>query len=302
MGDSMYNEDVKSRFLSSAGSSLQKKWVFEKAGEAELALGKDLSEMNRSEALSVLSGFGVNDPLTAMNVLSAIRGYVRWVEECENREVGTGFSEINASSIDYADSLRGVLFTSEDDLLNSIRVITSFSDGVEAAPVLLFAWIGLSISETLSLKNEDVDLVNRTVVSGGFKAEISEKIADALAEYRSAESAKRDHGVNCISLLRDNSTGLFVTRMLPPGSSQFGIPFTKMQMDAKISRLAARYTDLGFKRRHTFTNAWRSGVCNRLLQAEKSGSVIDKTLVSKVTRGGKGYYPTLKLYEVYKKI
>ena len=101
------------------------------------------------------------------------------------------------------------------------------------------------------------------------------------------------------------SVDSFIKKMLTRGSKFFGRKISQVQVKGQLDMLVEKYEQLGFLRRHNFSNAWRSGRFYALYQAEQSGLGVfnfnNRPTVEQIFRHKKNYHDTIKMYRWYKK-
>lgn len=309
----MYNEEIKQRFFKENPELTVKKssrgWLFDALAKSESECGKDIAQMNLEETKRAISSIGIEEISSMRGYISFLRRYVKWCEDCHAlSEISDGVMKVTIDDIDFTESLRRVLFKDENDLVNSIRLVRSLDEGHVDVPVLILGWIGLTRKEIAALRDRDVDLSDRVIYATDgsvLAAGLSDLVVDVLRRYRDCKKSERENGLRTIEVFKDLSVDSFLKRMAPRGSKRLGTEYSKLQIDAQLSKLAVRYEDLGYPRRHTFTNVWRSGRFRKLWEIEQSGVDVisreNRPVVESVMRDRKNYYNAVKMYECYKK-
>lgn len=306
----MYNEDIKRNFLDTECSSLRRQKDAEKAFSSiasfEQKNGLDAAEMDRASCLDMLQSVEINELSGIRSYIARLRLYTRW---CEKNNIFPsipgGIFEVSPDDVDITDSLKGVLFKNEFDLLESIRLVRDFDSGYPEVAAFCLYWLGVTKDEAVSLKDTDVDLVNKIVYGrDGIIAEgFSDAICDVLNRYRNCKWSTRPNGNTISKVRKDLSVDTFLKRMLTDGSKKFGKPVTKEQIATLCQDVVTDCLALGFPSRHTFQNVWRCGGFNRMYKLEQSGvDVMNRPTIETVFRGKKNYYDTLRMYQYYKKV
>lgn len=306
----MYNEDIKRNFLDTECSSLKKQRdiakVFSSIASFEQENGLDIAEMGKNLSAQALERTGINEYSGIRSYITRLREYARW---CEKNNIFPsipgGIFEVSPDDVDITDSLKGVLFKDEFDLLESIRLVRDFDSGYPEVAAFCLYWVGLTKDEAVLLKDTDVDLENKIVyVHDGIVAEdFSDAICDVLNRYRNCKWSTRANGTTLMSVRKDLSVDTFLKRMLTDGSKKFGKPVTKEQIATLCQDVVTDCLALGFPSRHTFQNVWRCGGFNRMYKLEQSGvDVMNRPTIETVFRGKKSYYDTLRMYQYYKKV
>lgn len=306
----MYNEDIKREFLDCIGISKIKRGaimaIFSAIAPAEQQIGSDFAEMNRDSCLYTLQNAGINEYGGIRNYITRLKSYVEW---CKKNNIFPsipgGIFEVSPDDVDITDSLKGVLFKDEFDLLESIRLVRDFDSGYPEVAAFCLYWVGLTKDEAVLLKDTDVDLEDKVVYGhDGIIAEgFSDAICDVLNRYRNCKWSTRANGSTIMRVRKDFSADTFLKRMLTDGSKKFGMPVTKTQITALCQDVVTDCSALGLPSRHTFQNVWRCGRFNQLYKLEQSGmDVMNRPVIETVFRGKKSYYDTLRMYQYYKKV
>lgn len=306
----MYNEDIKRDFLDCTCSTQTKRGtvasVFSAIAPTEQSVSLDVAEMDKGLCLKALQNAGINEYGGIRSYISRLRTYVKWCKENNIfPSIPGGIFEVSPDDVDITDSLKGVLFKDEFDLLESIRLVRDFDSGYPEVAAFCLYWLGLTKDEAVSLKDTDVDLENKIIYgrNGTIAEGFSDAVCDILSRYRNCKWSTRANGSTIMRVRKDFSTDTFLKRMLTDGSKKFGKPVTKEQITAICYDMMADYSELGFPYRHSFSNVWRCGGFNRMHKLEQSGiDVTNRPVVETVFRGKKSYYDTLRMYQYYKKV
>lgn len=306
----MYNDEVKQDFLEQVGINPEKKIgavaVFISIAPFEQRNGLDVAEMDKKLCLEMLQNVGINEFGGVRNYISRLKKYTKWCKENSVfASIPGGVFEISPDDVDITDSLKGILFKDEFELLDSIRVVRDFDSGCPEVAAFCLYWLGVTKDEVVLLKDTDVDLDNRVihgqngVISEGF----SDAICDILTRYRNCKWSTRQNGTRIMRVRKDLSVDTFLKRMLADGSKKFGKPVTKVQITALCQDVVTDCSMLGLPSRHTFQNVWRCGRYNHLYALEQSGEdVMNRSTIEKVFRGRKSYYDATRMYQYYKKV
>ena len=300
----MYNAETKRIFLHE--NSTAREWVFNALAPVEEKAGKDIAEMGREDSLAAMEFFGFDEPGTISSTLSILQAYAEWRGEKGLSVCNDGILTVKAADIDFSKNLSKVLFKDENDLIDSIGLVRSLDDGFVEVPTLVLFWLGLKWEELMALRDNDVDLSQRSISLNGevLVSGFSDRVYDALQRYVSCRSGERLKGLSSMEVRKDYSVDSFLKRMLPANSKKFGTGFTRTQLNVSVNSLASRYMELGFPRRHTFSNVWRSGRFHALWELEQTGVDVtakeNRQLVESTMRNRKNYYNAIRMYEVYK--
>lgn len=306
----MYNEEVKQDFLDTVCTSLRRQKdvakAFSSIASFEQRNGLDIAEMNKELCLKMLQSVKINEYGGVRSYVTRLRDYTKWCKENKMfASIPGGIFEISPDDIDITDSLKGILFKDELELLESIRVVRDFDSGYPEVAAFCLYWLGVTKDEVALLKDTDVDLGSRVihgrdgVITEGF----SDTICDVLNRYRSCKWSTRQNGTTTKRVRKDLSVDTFLKRMLADGSKKFGKPVTKVQITALCQDVVTDCSMLGLPSRHTFQNVWRCGRYNHLYALEQSGvDVMNRSTIETVFRGRKSYYDAIRMYQYYKKV
>lgn len=308
----MYNEEIKRRFLEEAiGKADEKRrslGVLNALSSFESSKGVDIAEMSRSVVVSCLKAMQLDEVGTVRVYITTGNKYTNWCEA--NRcftNIPHGFKGLSVDDIDISDAISKSFFKDELDLVSSIQMVHDLDSGYADAPVLALAWLGLTMKEIIALRDSDVDLDSRCIsLSDGSTVNgFSDTIHDVLYRYSTCRISSRDKGNVTQEVVKDMSVDSFIKKMLTRGSKFFGRKISQVQVKGQLDMLVEKYEQLGFPRRHNFSNAWRSGRFYALYQAEQSGlNVFDfnnRPMVEQIFRHKKNYHDTIKMYRWYKK-
>lgn len=308
----MYNEEIKRRFLEEVAKNKTEKIhfssLFNLSYDFEQSSGMDIAEMSRNSVISCLERLGFDEVATVRAYVTVGNRYVDW---CEANgyfsNIPHGFKGLSVDDVDISDAISKSFFRDELDLVSSIQMVHDLNSGYADAPVLALAWLGLTMKEILALRDSDVDLDNRCIhlLDGNVINGFSDTIHDVLYRYSACRISSRDKGNVTQEVIKDLSVDSFIKKMLTRGSKFFGRKISQVQVKGQLDMLVEKYEQLGFPRRHNFSNAWRSGRFYALHQAEQSGlDVFDfnnRPAVEQIFRHKKNYHDTIKMYRWYKK-
>ena len=308
----MYNEEIKRRFLEEVAKNKTEKIhfssLFNLSYDFEQSSGMDIAEMSRNSVISCLERLGFDEVATVRAYVTVGNRYVDW---CEANgyfsNIQHGFKGLSVDDVDISDAISKSFFRDELDLVSSIQMVHDLNSGYTDAPVLALAWLGLTMKEILALRDSDVDLDNRCIhlLNGSVINGFSDTIHDVLYRYSVCRISSRDKGNVTQEVVKDMSVDSFIKKMLTRGSKFFGRKISQVQVKGQLDMLVEKYEQLGFPRRHNFSNAWRSGRFYALHQAEQSGlDVFDfnnRPAVEQIFRYKKNYHDTIKMYRWYKK-
>lgn len=307
----MYNREIKERFLTEVYSKNNKNMnscysIFEQLGVYEELVSKDVATMLPGEALSAISHVNISKYSTAANLLSLIKGYVRWCAENRVFDIyGDELDKIEVDDIDISESLSKMLFKDEDDFLSSLRCVRPFDEGYLEVIVMVFSWIGIELGQVFDVKISDVDLFGKVVyLNNGLKTfSFSDRICDILTVYSRTRTAKRQNGTCLRDVYRDDSYNRFIRRFCP--KSQLGRELTKPQVKAAVNQMNGDYVDLGNMAKFTTRNVCMSGALRRVYELEQTGvdifSIKNKAAVIQAYRASDKLYNILWLYRSYKR-
>ena len=308
----MYNEEIKRRFLEEVARNKAEKIHFSSVFNAfcrfEQSFRADISEMTKGVVVDCLERLCLDETGTVRTYITVGNKYTDW---CETNRCFTniphGFKGLSVDDVDISDAISKSFFRDELDLVSSIQMVHDLNSGYADAPVLALAWLGLTMKEILALRDSDVDLDNRCIhlLDGSVINGFSDTVHDVLYRYSACRISSRDKGNVTQEVVKDMSVNSFIKKMLTRGSKFFGRKISQVQVKGQLDMLVEKYEQLGFPRRHNFSNAWRSGRFYALHQAEQSGlDVFDfnnRPAVEQIFRHKKNYHDTIKMYRWYKK-
>lgn len=303
MGDSMYNEKVKTEFTE--WYSTQNKMgiatirsVLERFADAEQSVQKDVCEFSKEEFCAALQDF-FDDVDAVRHATAIIRAYAKW------HDISSGVFDVVPSDVDLSPSLSRIVVQSPTSLFEEISKVRTFDDGFPEPVLIALAWCGLSWTETISLLDSVVDLERLEISIDGGILPIDPEPAEVLRLFRNCKYSYRDNRMGSYQVIKDMTTDKFLKKFLSPNSNKFGMEFTRSQLDTAMGKLLAVYEGLGEPPRLSYKNVLRSGGFYRLRNLELSGVDIfdakNKALVRQTYRAPKDYNSLRIMYRFYKR-
>ena len=283
-------------------------WVFNKIASYEEECRLDIAQMDQGHCVAAVHAMGIAESATVKSAISMLRQYSKW---CKKNKVfvnvSDGIFEVSPEDIRLIEPLEQSLFKDDIDLVESIKKVLPIDAGYIEYPVFCLNWIGLNNVEIIALRDNDVDLDDRiiygqdgSILTSGF----SDTVCDTLKRYCACKYSVRTKGSGTVQAVKDTSVGSFLKRMVLVGIEEFGKEYSLAAVNNQCSRMAKKYQALGYPRRHTYQNVWRSGRYHELYRIEQSGVAVcdhtNQSLVEDVFRQKKGYYNAIKMYKVYK--
>lgn len=193
MSKKLYNPEVKKRFLekypySSYERILQRSYVFEEA------LGKDLYDFNMDDIKRVL--YDLN-PLTLGSSRSngrIITSYIDWaIEEGFRRNNINPLKTVQSEWFDQFVDQNKKIFITDQELEDIERNCVNAQDAV----IVRALFEGLTVTELLNLKKEDVDYENNVLkLKDDKKGERTLKVSDQCIKLISQAATETKHYKN----------------------------------------------------------------------------------------------------------
>lgn len=303
----MYNQEIKERFLAEFTARKNEKSCrskFEAMGQHETLLDKDFAEMSAEEAISAMKYVRTGTYGSAFALISQVRAYVKWCSENKVfQNVNAELGSLTVDDVDISDNLRKLLFKDEDELIKELRKVRPFDDGYYDVIVMIFAWLGISQDQGMSIKVDAVNLDNMTVRVDSKIVMFSDNLRDILRTYSRTKTGTRLNKNGPREVYRDDSFDLFIRKFAPP--KQLGKKLTKSQVQDAVYSLNEAYEELGNEPRFTVGNVLASGALRRVYDLEKSGVNVftpkSKTAVTDVFGTGAKLHEILWLYRNYKR-
>lgn len=312
MGDSMYNEEIKRKFLEEFDPESKRKGeperFLQKLEHYEISAGKDAAQMSFEEAQQVVLSLKVGQVSTLRKMLATYRKYTEWCSAYGAfSNTSDGFIKLKTKDVDLSKSADGELFKDEDDFFGTLRQIYSFDDGVADVPYLALIWAGMKPKEVIELKDSEVDIDNRVIYNHDGTIMIpsfSDAVYDVLIQYIQCKRATRGHHSGSKQVVKDMSVDTFLKKMLNPNSKDFGTTYRDSAIKTHIREEYVKHERPGLKQTNT-VEVWNSGRNYHLYTVEQSGVDVfapeNKGVVESVFRYEKGYYNAIRMYKDYKK-
>lgn len=312
-GDSMYNQEIKERFLSEYDSKSSyvstRSTLLDNIGEYEKFLCKDIAEMTKDEAVRAINSLEMCEYSTATTSITTLKAYAKWCKvNGYFKESNFGISEITIDDVDPTSIMSKILFRDENDFIYSMRKVRSFDEGYPEVVYLALAWLGVDQKYALIMKDSAVDLVNRKIYDEKGNVivnQISDGVLFVLTEFVRCNVVQRENGTSVYDLIKDLSVDRFIKKFCVRSSEKMGQPFSTNQIWSSTFKLNRAYTELGYAPRFTYTNVQESGGLYRIWQLEQSGvDVFAKKnipLVLSAFGKSKQYTKVIWKYKFYKK-
>lgn len=312
MGDSMYNEEIKRKFLEEFDPKQSRGGgptaIMQKIGPYEESIGKDIAEMTMQEAQRAIISAKFREYSVLRLAISIFRKYSEWcMKNNVFSDMPDGVRSLKAKDFDLSDGMAENAFKDEEEFFNTLKTIYSFEDGIADVPYLALAWAGLKKKEIIELLDSEIDLDNRVVLNHDGTIMIpwfSDAVFDALTKYVNCKRATRGHHSGVKDVIKDMSVNTFLKKMLMPNSKDFGTHYKQSTIDTHIKDEQNKCSSQP-RVFPTFMNVWNSGRYYHLYSIEQSGVDVyapeNKELVESVFRSDKKYFETIKMYDNYKK-
>lgn len=310
----MYNQEIREQYFATlpAASAKNARWRFLQISEAiEVPLQKDVTEMTIQELRAGFASYDFIDVDTSRSVLTWFRSYNRWAHDTGQQFAFTDALEVfnERADVDYTSGVRKFILSSPEVLVSTITRLYKIDEGYEVLPALIFAWVGVPISECVRVKSDAVDFRNRllTLPDGSMcQNEIPEAFIEPLRVYASTRVAKRFVKVEYTVYADD--LGFFLKKMLTANSSKQGKKFSPKQISANITDFCYRY-ERQFHERKTlnYTTVAKSGAFYSLYQLECVGVDLyakkNKSVVLDICgKSATKFKDVMTVYEAYRKV
>ena len=170
MGDSMYNEEIKRKFLEEFDPKQSRGGgptaFMQKIGPYEESIGKDIAEMTTQEAQKTILSAKFREYSVLRLAMSVFRKYSEWcITNNMFSDMPDGVRSLKAKDFDLSDGLAENAFKNEEEFFNTLKAIYSFEDGLADVPYLALAWAGLKKKEIIELLDSEIDLDNRVILN-----------------------------------------------------------------------------------------------------------------------------------------
>lgn len=132
------------------------------AAEYEQKFCKDLAEFSKPEIIEFVNSRSFFRPEPLRVYLNSIRSYQEYCAGA-NAIVPIVYQE----DIDVEEAMRTSLFSTFSEIANLLADAIGLDQLHVTPPALALAWVGLSIDQTLKLKQNEVDLRNGVIDLGG---------------------------------------------------------------------------------------------------------------------------------------
>lgn len=276
----VYNQEIKERYLETlSGSTVTAtRGVFEAVNNIEFEYSKDLAEFDPSIVGYFFEMSGFSEPNNIRTKLGYIASYADWYVE----QFGGShrIRDYDIFGFPYAKYFDITLCKSPEHLCNIIAQVYDVDSGQPAMAALMFAWLGVDLSDAVALKKEQVDTWHGKIydATGGLIVHhMPEAIRERLDIYSKTYSAIRVQNQTFTVYAED--IGYFIKRMKTANSDKKVGPFSSKQMMSLLTMMRDKYADQFGKESAillNYSNVQRSGNFYRLHQLAQSGVDVRK--------------------------
>lgn len=215
----MYNEDMKEGFVKDYLRSriIQKTTLyglFRKIEPYEKKLSKDVSQLNKKEALEMYAGLKARSVYTLMNDNTILKAYCAWVKHYHGLENIIAYEDISIDDLKLCIDKNASKLLSREELHEIENQLLNWTD--KAILQCLFEGIsGQSMRDITELNNGMLDRTNnRLIFPDGRMLNISSRLCELLDEsfqeetyicYGETSRAKKLQGKGKLFKERDNA-------------------------------------------------------------------------------------------------
>lgn len=167
----MYNHTLKEQFLDWRGSAVDRcTGIFNRIADYENELHKDVLDMTTQEYHDCLKAANESFMTGFIEVFRLTQGYGMWAQQERHQAV---------CWVDCCDMYEAYLADANfpevwlwDDIYSELLSVYPITEGFAIWPIIVFGWLGLTLQECCKLRNEDVDLKEKTICVDGRKIHI----------------------------------------------------------------------------------------------------------------------------------
>lgn len=270
----------------------------------ESIIGKNVLDFDRNDMIAGLSNLKLTTTKSIQKTYSIIKGYVTWASKkriCPAMEI---LDSITSADIPIARGTSEKIIPTPESLLEIIEEIKKPGWFNTDSAAVILVWCGLSLEEALSLKNEDVDIINGLIHFNGKTIEIPPVLKKVISDYAlndEVESGVAGGGTH----LEADDIGYFLKKFLLPGrKANRGEPIKLKRLRDMLHEFAVEYSEsTGVDRKINERVLRESGALWRLWKKETDGYIITKEDVQKEfpQKNNQSITDFLRLYAQYKK-
>lgn len=284
----MYNEEQKQKFISDYTKSLHTAKVatviFEAMSAYEKTYEKDLSAFSVEEMQPAMNNIlGMRSGSKWMGI-TILREYVRW---CGLNKIPDACDSINHVDLLGLDKIRLQMVSSPLQLQNYLNEIFDPEEKGSIDNIYrCFFWMGyagIAEEDTLSITNEDVDLVNLTIKYKGDRLPIYREAIPAFKNAVELKSFLYEHPNYRKPISRDRVPGSSIMRGMKADMRIMTMRSTTSK------RITEAFKEGKTKRQLSFYRVWISGLFYRMYELERAGIAVNFSEVALQEMEGKTY-------------
>lgn len=306
----MYNEAIKEQYLATLQGTVvdTMRQRFERLAKDEERLGRDLLEFTKSDLAMAFSSYGFLDVKSVRVLLSTFSAYNQWAKSTgQNLRFSNATEDFDARVVElYVPSVSQRLVSSPDELVAKVLRIYPIDEGHTVIPIVIFAWLGFSANDAISIKNADINCQQRRILmkdSTLYPYAIPDCFWEPLEIYAKTRVSERMG--SAVRKVDADDLGFFLHRMVTSKSTKAGNLLTSDLLTSRITEFRNAYKERFHEPiNFTYQTIMQSGRYYRLYQAELSGVDLyakeNKDLVLELGKG-KMVKDVLTIYEAYRK-
>ena len=273
-----YNEKQKKEYvIQEQQNAVSLRGYFRRVAEKEYEYQKDLAEMDEAELRDTFASLRIRRVETLSNMLSLMRGYVRWARFTKRISGSSPIDSIVPVSLVVEETVASQMVKSPEHFNEIVEKGVEAEIGYKNNRInltRLVMWLlysGLEIAQLRTLKKTDIDYENKTVLG----TPVFDKVVplwDTCKVITSIEkhgTRAREGTIEYKLLENDNMFRPIAGNKSDPHALLNGSHF-----HAIVSNVAKEYKNI----RLTALTIKNSGIFYRLLEQEKAGS--EKLLVN----------------------
>lgn len=245
-GDSLYNPEIKKRFLSEFRENTRKNYEgkLKRASRVEMRLGKDLYDFTLSEFEEVIYLLAPTKLSSAMNYGSILRKYVEWAsKQGLRKDKMNPLNVVNGKEF-YEKFIPKPILLRADDLDFALSQIDNYRD-IVIIQSIFEGILGRESSEIRNLKVDDINQAEKTVrlTNVGRYGEIEEReivISDYLliAMLRANEETNYKSNLGDETLSNKKTTKLKISPFIVKSTKEDEVKQTLISQT--VSRFGAK--------------------------------------------------------------
>lgn len=280
----MYDEELKEKFLSLNNNSIARRnfeGMFRRTERYENEIAKELALFSKEETVSMLSSMSYKQYYSIDDEIRRIKRYKKWYSKETGHDFFMSEMDFSIEDIDLSQYFRRSMAESLDKLLLDCHEDDP-ANGSLMQPLIVLLYYGMSLSEILDLRNDDVKIYGKFAMIECKKRKFgieNTNAVNSLDKYKNCRGGRNAKGIE-LKVTRNGDK--FLYKMSGPGSS---LPWRDTSLRAYVNNRRQRLSPSQYSDEYLSIRAVKAmGEYHRAMELLDDGYTIEK-VAAKIFEG-----------------